>query len=181
MKKNKNNKESLEWIIIPFQYYGLISRNALKYEIIAPYIVAYGCASIYTKFDLTVHALKRLSDILPTVISLLIGFTVMLITILLTSGNKNIEQLKSINYSKSLHNNPVTLYQALHIQFCYLLLREVALLLVILLYLFLLGLHISISISFAFLWIETGMTLSILIALVRSITNLYLSFFNSQD
>ena len=87
-------------------------------------------------------ALEGLSNILPTVISLLIGFTVMFITILLTNDSKHIQRLREYETDKVFYNKAINLYQKLLIQFSYLLLLEVVLLLSVFAYLFLKGLVI---------------------------------------
>lgn len=71
--------------------------------------------------------MKALADLLPTAISILIGFTVTLITLLLTSSGENIDNIKKIITDKKVHGKVITLYQGLHIQFSHLLFSEVLL------------------------------------------------------
>ena len=117
---------------------------------------------------------------LPTAISILIGFTVMLITLLLTSSGENIDNIKKITTDKMIYGKAITLYQGLHIQFSHSLFSEIFLLLIVLFYLFLNGLGWVKGIDIAFLGIEVYLTLNILLSILRGIANLYFSFYKSN-
>lgn len=169
-----------EWLRPIFDYYVAIKKNEAVFEILVPGVIAVGASCLYSHAGKVESALRALSDLLPTAISILIGFTVMLITLLLTSSGENIEKLKTIKTDKKLHSKEITLYQGLHIQFSHSLFSEILLLLLVFFYLFLLGLGWNVAPGPFFLVVETYLTMNILLSILRGIANLYFSFYKSQ-
>ena len=167
----------MEWLIPISDYYCSIRKNEAIFEIVMPTLVSLICVSLYFKQGKLMVALDGLSDLLPTAISILIGFTVMLITLLLTSSGDNVKLLKEKETTKILHKKPVTLYQGLHIQFSHSLFSEVFLLLIIFFYLFLKGIGISPYIGVAILFLDIYLALNILLSILRGVANLYFSFY----
>lgn len=169
-----------EWLRPIADYYLTIKINEAMFEIILPAIAAVVCTCLYYIYGDVNCALRALADLLPTAISILIGFTVMLITLLLTSSGENIENIKKNITDKKVHGKAITLYQGLYIQFSHLLFSEVLLLLVIFFYLFLNGLGWVKGKDIAFLGVEVYLTLNILLSILRGIANLYFSFYRSN-
>ena len=116
---------------------------------------------------------------LPTAISVLIGFTVMLITLLLTSTGENVDKLKNTQTDKVLYGRTVSLYQGLHIQFSHSLFSEIVLLLTTFVSLFWNGLGMPITAGVIFLVAEVHLTLNIFLSILRGITSLYFSFYRT--
>lgn len=168
----------MEWLIPIKDYYCSIRKNEVVFEIIMPLLASLICVLLYFRERKIKVALDGLSELLPTAISILIGFTVMLITLLLTSSGESVEQLKKTITTKTLYKKPLTLYQGLHIQFSHSLFSEIFLLLLIFFYLFLKGIGFSLFINTIFLFIEIYLTLNILLSILRGIANLYFSFYN---
>ena len=79
-----------EWLRPIADYYLTIKINEAMFEIILPAIAAVVCTCLYYIYGDVNCALRALADLLPTAISILIGFTVMLITLLLTSSGEKI-------------------------------------------------------------------------------------------
>ena len=170
----------MEWMIPIKDYYFSIEKNTVFFEILIPLIISLFCTVTYF-FNCNLSlALDGLAHLLPTAISILIGFTVMLITLLLTSSGYNIESLKKIETGKRLYNKPITLYQGLHIQFSHTLFSEIFLLLLVFLYLFLKGICISVRVSSVVLFAEIYLTLNILFSILRGVTGLYFSFYHDK-
>lgn len=166
-----------EWLFPVKDYYFSIRRNEAVFEIVIPLLCAGICSISYFYADKVFQALNGLSELLPTAISILIGFTVMLITLLLTSNGDNVDKLKKTTSGKILYNKAVNLYQGLHIQFSHSLFSEIVLLLVIFIYLFWNGLGMPAKVAVAFLAIEVYLTLNILLSILRGVTSLYFSFY----
>lgn len=145
-KSQRNNAKSkyglghyvyMEWLFPIRDYYSSIRKNEVVFEIVIPFAISLFCTHVCFMRGQLLVALDKLSELLPTVISILIGFTVMLITLLLTGNGSNIRLLReTIDESKMLHKKPLTLYQKLHIQFSHSLFSEISLLLFIFFYLF---------------------------------------------
>lgn len=170
----------MEWLIPTKDYYCSIRKNEVIFEIAIPLTIAFICSILYFINGNFLIALDKLAELLPTAISILIGFTVMLITLLFTSSGGNVELIKSIETEKRLYKRPLTLYQGLYIQFSHSLFSEIFLLLLIFFYLFLKGLNMQNRYSIVFLFIEVYLTLNILLSILRGIANLYFSFYDSR-
>lgn len=170
-----------EWLRPIFHYYIAIKKNEAVFEILLPGVIA-GIGSFwYSKAGKVEAALAALAELLPTAISVLIGFTVMLITLLLTSDGEGITKIKAAKTGKKIHNKEITLYQGLHIQFSHSLISEILLLLLVFFYLFLKGLGRGQHIGTIFLAFETYLTLNILFSILRGVANLYFSFYKANE
>lgn len=100
----------MEWLIPIKDYYFSIRKNEVIFEIAVPLLISVVCSFMYFNNGKIFTALDGLAELLPTAISILIGFTVMLITLLLTSSGDNVDLLKTIETDKVLYKKPVTLY-----------------------------------------------------------------------
>lgn len=175
-----------EWLFPIRDYYRSIHKNEAIFEIIVPAVCAIICSAVYLLIGKTQVALHKLSDLLPTAISILIGFTAMLITLLLTSDSESIKKLKATGTDKVLYKRrnqpkkPISLYQALHIQLSHSLFSEVLLLILIFFYFFLSGVRVNTTIACAFLAVEIYLTLNVLLSILRGITNIYFAFFCTE-
>lgn len=184
MKQKERGLGSLiymEWLFPIKDYYCCLRKNEWIYEIIIPLVVAALCSVVYYCNQKTIIALDKLAEFLPTVISILIGFTVMLITLLLTSSGDNVEILKKTYSNKMLYKKRLTLYQGLHIQFSHSLFSEISLLLIIFLFLFSSGIENIWDLTNIFLFIEIYLTLNILLSILRGVTSIYFSFFRNTE
>lgn len=182
----KNNEHSglgsafyMEFLFLPVDYLCTLRRNEASFELLCPVVVSIVCTFIYAYAGKLFIALDGLADRLPTAVTLLMGFTVMFITLLLTSSGDSIDKLKKMYTGNKLHNQKITLFQGLHIQFSYSLFSEVLLLLINFFYLFIKGLGTPFVVGIAFLFVEIFLTLNILLSILRGITNLYFSFYKS--
>ncbi len=183
MKKKSFGFSSIiytEWLIPIFDYYASIRRNDAIFEIVIPAIISVFCSNMYRTRGLVIAALDHLAELLPTAISILIGFTGMLITLLLTSSGEGIDKIKNTETEKKLHKERITLYQGLHIQFSHTLFSEIELLLIVFFYLFLSGFCCPSWLSVAFLFLEVYLTLNVLLSILRGIANLYFSFYKGS-
>lgn len=179
MKKGLGKLLYMEWLFPIKDYYCSIRQNEVLFEIIIPAIISITCSFIYYLKGKLYNALNGLAEILPTAISILIGFTIMLITLLLTSSGDNVDKLKTTMSSKKLYNKSISLYQGLHVQFLHSLFSEIFLLLIVFLYLFLSGIWLPLQLGFVMLIVETYLTLNILFSILRGVANLYFAFYKS--
>ena len=133
MKKETKGLGNLiyaEWLLPIQNYYASLRKNECIYEVIFPIIVSAIAVLLYKLNNKVNLALNELSGILPTAISILIGFTAMLITILLTSTGDNVEKLKNIKCNNKLNGKDINLFQKLHIQLSHTLFSEIILMLI---------------------------------------------------
>lgn len=172
MKKRIN----LEWIRIAIDYYSVSNKNDKNAEIILPIAISTITSMMYYTSKDTVHALKIFSELLLNLDSILIGFTGILVTLLLTTENKTINILKEKEIDRKLYGKKVSLFDLLHILFTNALLNELILLLVVLFNLFLMGLICNKEICLVGLMVEEYMILNIIFSMMRGVNNLYWTF-----
>ena len=170
-----------EWLRPIMDYYRAIRKNEAMFEILIPVVISIACSVLYHRTGDVNKALDALAELLPTAISILIGFTVMLITLLLTSPETNIDRLKGQTLRKKMHEKQMTLYQGLLVQFCHLLFSEIILLIIVFFYVFLHGLNWDEKLNSVFLCIEVYFTLNILLSIIRGVANLYFSFYGNAE
>ena len=106
----------MEWMIPVLDYYFSVRKNEAVFEMLIPLIIAIVASCVYGVVGKITIALDALADLLPSAISILIGFTVMFITLLLTSDTPAINDLKEETTENKVHGKNITLYQKLHIQ-----------------------------------------------------------------
>ena len=172
---------NMEWAFIVAGYLASTDSAEKNWDVRLPCIISIICTFLYWRAGKVILALEGLSDILPTVISLLIGFTVMFITILLTNDNPNMQRLRTKEIELVFLDKMITLYQKLLMQFSHLLLLEIVLLLTVFFYLFLKGLGISQLTAALLLVMQIYLVLHILLSILRGMTNLYFSFLNNVE
>lgn len=182
----KNNKSSfsdiiyLEWLYPIRDYYKSSELKELIFDVFVPILLSVGIYLISLYRDAVTVTADKLASMLFSVTSVLIGFSIMLVTILLTSGGDGINELKNRVVKKQLYGKNITLFQKLHIQFIYSLVTEVLLLLVILFFYFM---HDTLEIYSKdgyFIMIFVFGILNILFSLIREITNIYFSFYRND-
>lgn len=167
----------MEWLFIVGDYYATTKEKECLFEIGIPILLSAIITGIYSKYGLVYYALEGLSNVLPTVMSFLIGFTVMLITLLMTISGNSIQVLKNKESNKELRGKKLSLYQCLLIQFTHVLFSEVVLMLLVFLYMFWNGLGMPLYIAVIILPVQIYQVLNILFSIIRGVANLYFSFF----
>lgn len=168
----------MEWLFPVFDYYSSLRKSERRFEIMLPFLVAIVSSLIYVKIGKVSIALAALAELLPTAVSILIGFTVMLITLLLTTDSEQIRKLKDEITDNRVRGKRINLYQKLHIQLTESLFSEVFLLLAVFAYLFFSGIASTLPMEVVFLIAEVYMTTHILLGIIRSITHLYCVFYS---
>ena len=166
-----------EWIVLIADYYISLRKQDKAFEVFFPIAVSVVCTYIYARLGIVFAALDGIVDVLPTAVSVLIGFTILLITLLLTGNGESVDRLKKTTIDKKLRGKEINLFQGLHIQFSHSLFTEIELLIMMMSYLFFKGIGISEMMGNVFLCIETYLTLNILMSIIRGITNIYFSFY----
>lgn len=179
----------LEWLIPIVDYYIVLysERKQFVFECLIPIIVS-ACLTAFLQFyGYTYSMLDKMSDFLPSCLSILIGFSIMLITILLTTEGGNIDKLHNTQLASGvkIRGKQVTLYRALHIQFTHSVCSEIILLIIMIFVL--VGELFTFQWSFFFDCVNIGIlfvsiyyVFNILLTLIRAITNIYFVFYAIQ-
>ncbi len=116
-----------EFILILFDYFRTLKFRNFVFEIVIPLIGAiliFLLGRQYLYVDLR-QLTKDFGDTTITLLGVLIGFSITVITIMHTSGNKNIEQIKKKNTDFKIGSNTVTLFQLVLINHTYSVILEV--------------------------------------------------------
>ena len=136
MKNRKGEAGGLlyfEWIYPIKDYKNSSEKRELFFDAGVPSFISVIVLIIGIYIDKIEIMSAGLANMLFSLTSVLIGFSIMLVTMLMTSGGKGIDELKSrIIPGKKLYGENISLFQKLHIQFIYSLIIEVVLLLMIL-------------------------------------------------
>ena len=169
-----------EWLYPIRYYYRTLRINEIIFEVLFPIVVSVIADCLYFNIGLTDKALSSLAELLPTSISILIGFTIMMITLLLTCSGENVNKLKSEKTNRKIGKQQISLFQGLHIQFSHTLVSEVILLLIVFFYYFIRGLGISGWLGLCILGLEIYLVLNILLSILRGMVNIFFSFFKDE-
>lgn len=167
------NLFNLEWTRIVIDYLSVSDKKDKNFEVVLPVVISVCTAFSYYLWGDIHSALKKFCELLINVDSILIGFTGILVTLLLTTDNKNITSLKEKKVDKKIYGKNATLYDLLHILFTNALLNEIVLLLIIMFNLFMMGLIKLDALSLIGLIVEVFMILNISFSMMRGVTNLY--------
>lgn len=157
-----------EWLIPILYYMGSLRINEWISEVIIPFAAALLVTSSYHSIDKTQIALDALSEMLPSVVSLLLGFTVLFATLISDKDTESVRMLKQIE--RKVGDRKLSEFQITNLHITESFYCEIALLLVIFLYLFLKGFNLSVWVECVFLVAYVFFTLHILFGIVRFIT-----------
>lgn len=179
MKHNEKSKGlGLEWIYIFLDYYTSMDKKTAIREVFTPMAISLVCSLIYWYSNIAEEALNKLAEIFPSAISILIGFTAMIVTLLITSESDKINLLKNTETKKEIRKKRVSLYQKIFMQNSHSLFNEILLLLIVFMYMFFHGLSCINCIGLIlFLFIETYLVINILVSIFGNITTIYLAFY----
>lgn len=159
-----------EWCWPLYYYVESLRINEWVSEVIIPLLAAILTTSAYHWIDKTKIALDVLSEMLPSVVSLLLGFTVLFATLISDMDTESVRILKQIKREvgdRKLSEFQINNFHITESFYC-----EIALLLVIFLYLFLKGFNTPDWVEFVLLVLYVFFILHVLFGIVRFITKL---------
>lgn len=169
------SKFYFEWIEVIEEYWKSLDIQTRCYEIFTPCIVSIVYSCLYFANNTLQKALENFANILPNVLSILIGFTITILMVMPSIADKLLELRKN-------ENDKLSPYMQLLSQFSFNVFSEVILLMIIFVYLSLKGLTLLLSkfILVLFFSVELFMLLNILFSTIRAITNIFLFFSRYQ-
>lgn len=170
-----------QWLIPIVHYFKTLKCNEFIYEFIVPLVCAIFATILYSNVDLTTHALLKLKEVLPNALAILIGFTIMCITLIATTESANVQEIREKKSERILGSKRISIFRWLLVIFSYSLIAEVGLLIYVFFVAFIMGLIYS-DIFYSFLLIiEIVYLLHILLLIIRSITTLYMILGKNQN
>ena len=159
-----------EWIIQVLNYWRTLKLNEFIFDVGIPLAGAVAATWCYHKVGKTKIALDALSEMLPSTVSIILGFTVLFVTLILANDTKTTKKLKA---KKAIHvDENTTEYQILNFQLTESIYSEILLLLVIFFYCFYKGLCDCAGAELLFLVTYVYLTLHILLGVIRYATNM---------
>lgn len=179
--RHKHNKKGLgfEWIIVYLHYYFSLKIRLALSEIIIPVIMSLICSFIYGISGKAEKGLDVLSGLLPSIIAILIGFSVMILTILTTNDNN---KLNNNMTEIKVQDKVISYHQLILIRSTHVLFNEIILLLVVFVYLYFHGLDWLNTIwNCIFLAIDAYFIINILVSIFNSVVTIYCAYFDKKE
>lgn len=161
-----------EFILLIIDYFKTIRCKTFTYEWVIPILIGIGAFSVTITKYLQINYLVFVNSSI-NLLGVLLGFSIMVITVLTTSNNKNIENIKKIQTEYILYDKNISLYRLLLINYSYLIIAEAIGLtnyFIVLLFVD----HCSHLIKLIFFSVFTSMVIHILLLTIRNITDFYL-------
>lgn len=171
----------IEFLLLIFDYFRTLHRRNIYFEVILPLalsIVIFICVRLN-------NSESCFTDYRSNIVSLLgvlIGFSITAITLLITSNNSNIENLKKQESGYSIGRNKLNLFDLLLINFSYLLVVEI---LLVICNLFFPAVNSFLNMTFAtklvFFSLNSGILVHILLVNLRNICDLYFTLISKKQ
>lgn len=166
----------------PIKHYWTVLKGPEKcYEIIAPIIISIICIIICWLYDGILPSILKLRDLLPSALSILIGFTITSITMLVSNESASIKVIKEKKTNdRTINGEVISLYQWLLILFIYVLIAQSGLLLLSFLSVIIARIVGNSCILLVVLGVETFFLLHIVFLLIRCISYIYFTYFITE-
>jgi hypothetical protein len=163
----------LEFIYSISDYYKTLDKKSVIFEIILPFIIG-GCIFYLLFFKGNLSHVHDYRDNVLTLLGVLVGFSITIITILTTGTSRNITLIQQRVTSLTMSGNPLSLFDVLLINFTYSVIIEVLLIVAHLIYPFILT-------NYEFpLWVKVlvfsilfSTVIHVLLLTIRNMTNFY--------
>lgn len=176
----------LEFLFLISDYFRTLKRRYVVFEWVFPF--ALSCAMFYlVKCELTVQGAKDLTDFVRkfsetavTLLGILIGFSVTVITILNSSDTENIRHIKEAPTDHFIGKQKLFLFHLLLINLTYAVVIEILSLLCNLCFPWILEKASLISLK-VLVCIDFGFILHVLLLNLRNITDFYFVLFKGQN
>lgn len=143
----------------------------------------FGCLAVYGCFFINISFKDTIcfNGYVINSLAILIGFSITCLTILATSGNDNVKQLRDVEIDRKIGNKKLSLYQLIFITFSFVLIMEITTLVLNLLY-FLIYSSLAEKKFFVIIFLIINFLLFHIIFLnIRNITNFYFIFWRKSS
>lgn len=117
----------LEFLILTFDYFKTLSWKTIVYEWILPLLFSLICLLCYCQEDFSGYAKFKESSI--NILGVLLGFSIAIITILVTGSGKNLNEIKKKKTSIQIGGDEISLYDLILVNFSYSVIMEILLIL----------------------------------------------------
>lgn len=164
----------LEFFILIFDYFKTLKLRTVLYEIVVPLLIG-GLAFYVLKTGHDTSICISFKDNVLTLLGILLGFSITIITILTTGNSKNLLAIQSKETSHVIGGKKITLFDLLLINFTYSVVLEIILIIVLLIYPMILA-NIPFSTNFKIIGFSfmSGIVIHVLLLTMRNLTDFYL-------
>lgn len=115
----------LEFLLLTFDYFKTLNKKKIVYEWILPLLFALISALLFSKLDFEVYS--KFKDSSLDILGVLLGFSIAIITILVTGSGKNLEEIKNTFTEIKINGKKISLYDLILINFSYSVIMEILL------------------------------------------------------
>ena len=115
----------LEFLLLTFDYFKTLNKKKIVYEWVFPLLFALISALFFSKLDFEVYS--KFKDSSLDILGVLLGFSIAIITILVTGSGKNLEEIKNTFTEIKINGKKISLYELILINFSYSVIMEILL------------------------------------------------------
>lgn len=164
----------LEFILLIYDYFKSLNKRNFLFEWMIPIIISSTLFYLnYDNYDFNKFATFKDNSI--NILGVLLGFSIAIITILITGGGKNLEEIKKNSTGTKLNGKNVSLHTLLLVNFSYTISIEILFIFASLIFpLFYRFLNFGNNFKLLLYCFSVFLTLQILLILIRNITDIYL-------
>ncbi len=175
------NKIRMAELFTSKKFIGSEKKREKVSEVFFPIMISIIITITYSYYNLSEKALIELRTLLPSTISILIGFSITCLTIIITSDNKSINFLKTEETDgRRITNYSISLYQWLLIMFVHIIIAEIILLIFVFFSSFVIQIWKPLILRDILLMVQVGLLIHIFLVLIRNVGNLYFVFYRDE-
>ncbi len=164
----------LEFFILIIDYFKTLKLRTVLYEIVVPLIISGLLIALLLNGNDT-SICKNFRDNALTLLGILLGFSITIITILTTGNSKNLLTIQSTNTNYIIGGKKVSLFDLLLINFTYSVVVEIILIIILLIYpAILANLEFSRTLKISIFSLLFGIVIHVLLLTMRNLTDFYL-------
>lgn len=115
----------IEFLLLTFDYFKTLNKKKIVYEWFLPLFFATISAILFSKLDFEVYS--KFKDSSLDILGVLLGFSIAIITILVTGSGKNLEEIKNTSTEIVINSKKISLYELILINFSYSVIMEILL------------------------------------------------------
>ena len=171
----------LDFIVLFFEYFRTLSKRVFIFEWIIPFLISIG-VFISIRINNSENCFLNYRENIISLFGVLIGFSITIITLLLTANGENIKKLQEKLTDYKIGKRQLSLYELMIMNFSYSIAMEV---IVIIINLFFLAFNSYLQLSFAtkliLFSINAMLVGHILLLNLRNICDLYFSLVTNSE
>ena len=165
----------LEFLILIYDYFKSLNKRNVMFEWVVPFVIIALVIPLNICNNYSFEIFFKFKESSLNILGVLLGISIAIITILVTGGGKNLEQIRNVKTPVKINNKQVSLYELLLINFSYTIVIEIFVILsCLILPLFTKFILFSNEIKITLYGFLVFLTIQILLITIRNITDFYL-------